>query len=349
MRIAIASFTVAVLCAAVGLAADAAPKLPAAAAASLDAFRKVPWADRCKPTRGDPAPDGWQDRVKVEAALASLGAKDAPALEWLLVDPDRFVRAQAARALGLTSGAKSAPFLVTALAAERDKLARVAMIEALGRTGGDGALAAVEAQQTPGADADVSFMVGLARRQLKGKAWDIANLRAEAADAASAQFSIAKIGSAAPELALPSADKPVTLGPYKGKVVVIVFTHGDRDAVGEKVLLRLTTEQARLQKLGVQVILIDPHEKERTAIWAQKMVLPSMVFASDPGARAAAAYGVAKQVVAGGEWQPSPAWFVIDRKGVLVWAKIGRQQSDHASLGELLPVIEKVSLNIELK
>jgi peroxiredoxin len=223
------------------------------------------------------------------------------------------------------------------------------MIEALGRTGGDGALAAVEAQQTPGCDADISWMVGLARRQLKGGRWDIDNLRAEFVDSARAKFSVAEIGKDAPELALPSAEKPVTLGPYKGKVVVVVFTHGDRDVVGEKVLQRMTMEKEHLDRLDVQLIVVDPHEKERTLAWAQRMALPYMVFASDPAARAASAYGVAKQVVAGGEWQPSPAWFVIDRKGRIVWEKLGRQEQDHASLGELMPILEKVSLSIELK
>jgi peroxiredoxin len=336
------------LAAAIASAADA-PKLPAAAAAALDAFRAVPWGDRCKPSRPDPAPDGWQQRVKTESALAALDARDAPALEALLLDADRFVRAQAARALGLTSGPGSTPALAAALAAEKDKLARIALIEALGRTGGEGALAAVEAQQTPGADADISWMVGLARRQLKGGRWDIDNLRAEFVDAGRAKFATAEIGKEAPDLALPSATKPVTLGPYKGKVVVIVFTHGDRDTVGEKVLQRMTMEKDRLDKMEVQVIVVDPHEKERTLAWSQKMTLPHMVFASDPAARAASTYGVAKQLVAGGEWQPSPAWFVVDRRGILVWSKVGRQQQDHASLGELMPVLDRVSLNISLK
>jgi peroxiredoxin len=335
--------------AATAFAGDAAPKLPAAAAASLDAFRAVAWGDRCKPLRADPPPVGWQQRVKTEAALAAVDTKDAAALEALLADGDRFVRAAAARAVGLVSGPKGTPALAAALAAEKDKPARVAMIEALGRTGGDGALAAVEAQQTPGADADISWMVGLARRQLKGARWDVDNLRAEFVDAANAKFAVAEVGKEAPELALPSAEKPVTLGPYKGKVVVVVFTHGDRDVVGEKVLQRMTSEKEHLDRLDVQVIVVDPHEKERTLAWAQRMALPYMVFASDPAARAASAYGVAKQVVAGGEWQPSPSWFVIDRKGRIVWEKRGRQQQDHASLGELLPLLEKVSLNIELK
>lgn len=328
------------------LAADA-PKLPPAAAESLEAFRKVPWADRCKPVRADPAPDGWQQRVKTEAALASLDARDAGALEALLADPDRFVRAVAARGLGLVGDTKSAAPLASALAAEKDKLARIEMIQALARTGGGGALEAVEAQQAPGGDADIAFVAGLARRQLKGSAWDVASLRAEFAEAARAKFGVAEMGKDAPDLALPSADKPVNLGPYKGKVVVLVFTHGDRDVVGEKVLLRMTMEKERFEKLDVQVIVVDPHERERTAIWAAKMAMPFVVFASDPAARAASAYGVAKQVIAGGEWQPSPAWFVIDRKGRVAWSKIGKQQSDHASLGELLPVLEKTSLNIK--
>ena len=326
-----------------------AAKLPQAASEALEGFRKVPWGDRCKPVRGDPAPDGWQERVKTEAALAALDVKDWPSLQALLADPDRFVRAVAARALGLSGHMSNTAALAAALAVEKDKLVRVALVEALGRTAGPGALEAIEAQQTHGGDVDVSWTVGMARRQIKGRRWDVANLRAEFVDAARAQFSLAAIGKEAPELSLPGPDKPVNLGPYRGKVVVLAFTHGDRDALGEKVLLRMTKEMENLAKLDVQVIVVDPHEKERTAAWAQRMTLPFMVFASDPANRAAAAYGVARQLVVGGEWLNSPAWFVIDRKGRLVWQKVGRQQSDHASLGELLPVLENVSRNIVLK
>lgn len=342
------SLLVLVAVAATAVAADTTTALPASAAAALDAFRRVPWADRCKPVRGDPAPEGWQARVKLTAAFASLDARELPALEALLADPDRFVRAEAARGLGLTGSAKHTPALAAALSKETDKLAKIAMIEALGRAGGEGALAAVEAQEQ-GTDAEIRFAVGMARRQLKGGAWDVANLRAEVAEAALAQFSVAVIGRPAPELGLASAEKPVTLGPLKGKVVVLAFTHGDREGHGQKVLQRLDLEKERWTRLGVQFVVIDPHERERTAIWAQKMMLPYVTFASDPGARTASAYGVAKQVVTGGEWQPSPAWFVIDRRGVLVWKLIGRQQAEHASLGDIVPVIDKVALDIALK
>lgn len=331
-------------------AAKGAPSmLPAAATAALDAFRAVTWGDRCKPIRAEPAPEGWQVRVKAQAALASLDAKDRPTLTALLGDADRFVRALAARAVGLHGSADDTPALAEALAAEKDKLARIAMIEALGRTGGPAALAAVEAQQQPGVDADISWMVGLARRQLKGQRWDVENLRAEFAEAARAPFGKAEKGKEAPELALPSPGKPVNLAPYKGRVVVLAFTHGDRDPVAEKALQRLTMEEERFARLDVQFIVVDPHEKERTAIWQQKVRLPSLVFASDPAGRAAATYGLASQVVAGGEWQPSPAWFVIDKKGRIAWSKIGRQQSDCATLGELLPVLEDVAHNVVVK
>lgn len=333
---------------AVTAVSEAPPALPAAAAQALAEFRKVPWDERCTPTRPDPAPEGWRQRVLAESALASLPASEVPAVEALLRDSDRHVRALAARALGVASDAKSAPALAAALAAEKDKLARIALIEALARTGGEGALAAVEAQQTPGCDADISFLVGLARRQLKGGRWDVEGIRAEFEEALRAQPS-AEVGKEAPELALPGLDKPVNLGPLRGNVVVLVFTHGDRDALGEKVLHRLTMEEKTFERLDVRFVVVDPHEKERTLLWSKKMTMPFLTYASDPAARAATAYGVAKQVVAGGEWQPSPAWFVIDRKGRLVWRKLGRQQRDHASLGELLPVLEKVSLGIELK
>ncbi len=43
-----------------------------------------------------------------------------------------------------------------------------------------------------------------------------------------------------------------------------------------------------------------------------------------------------------------PAWFVIDRKGRLVWKRIGTSIGDHPSLGQLMPVLRDVAQGLEL-
>ena len=326
-------------------AADVA--VPAAAAPKLDAFRKVGWSDLLKPARGDPAPASWKTRCDAEWTFASLDASAAASLLPLLTDPDRFVRALAARSIGIAQPAGATPALIAALAAEKDKIVRVALVEALGRTGGEGALAAVEAQQSAGADADVALYAGFARRQLKGGAWDIASIRGEHVEAQRAKFDAAKFGEAAPEIALPSPSGPVNLSTLKGRIVVLVFAHGDRGGPDAKALQRLTMAQEKLDAWKVSVIVVDPHEKERTKAWAEKQKLP-FTFASDPAGRAAATYGVARQLFLGGEWLPSPAWCVIDAEGRFVWRKAGTKPDEQASLGDLLPVLENVSRGIKV-
>lgn len=326
--------------AAVAAAADAA--LPGPAASKLDAFRKVPWAERLKPERPDPAPEGWTSRLEAEWALSTLSAADGKSLLPLLADPDRFVRAIAARAAGIVQPEGAGAALVAALAAEKEKMGRLAMIEALARVGGPGALEAIEAQQAPGADADLVFQAGLARRQIKGGKWDVDSLRGEVQEALRAKPSSAKVDVAAPELALPGMAGPVNLSTFRDKVVVLAFTFGDRGAADHKALARLQLEAANLERMGVAVVVVAPHEKERVRLWAEKSKFP-YTYAADPSGRAQASYGVARQLFVAGEWMPSPAWFVIDRGGVIRWSKVGRRPDDQASLGELMPVLEAVS------
>jgi peroxiredoxin len=327
--------------------AAAEPTLPAAPAAKLEAFRKVDWAAHLKPARPDPAPPSWKTRCEAEWTLAALPKADAAALLPLLGDGDRFVRALAARSVGIAQPDGAAKALLAALAAEKDKNARVALVEALGRVGGEGVLEAVEAQQQPGAEADVVFQVGIARRQLKGGAWDLASIRGEHADALRVVVDGAKVGEPAPELALPSPAGPVNLSTYKGRIVVLVFAHGDRGGADMKALQRLTMEQETLARWNVTVVVVDPHEKERTKAWAERLKLP-FVVASDPAGRVAASYGVARQLFLGGEWLPSPAWCIVDGEGRLVWRKVGTAPNEQTSLGELMPVLDQVSRRIKV-
>ena len=328
--------------------ADDGRTLPAPALEALTAFRKVAWKDRLKPARGAKLDSGWSTGVRAEWLLGSLERRHRPALEALLTEKDRFVRALAARSLGLQGDPKATPALARALKAERDQLIICSLIQALGRTGGDGALAAVEKLQKPGVAKDVQHHIGLARRQLKGGKWDVDSMRGEHEEAARANVvAVAKKGAIAPELGLPSPDGPINLSVLRDKIVVLAFVHGDRGPKDNKVLSRLALRQEYFKRHDVQIVVVVPHEKERTQIWRQR-ARHAFKVASDPAGRAAAKYGLAKQLLSGSEWLPSPGWFVIDRKGKLVWSRVGTKMGDHASLGDLMPVIKDVAAGVKL-
>lgn len=320
-----------------------APKLPDAATEALAAFRRVRWQP--SPEHGDEPTDEWKVRVRAEWTFASLEPWHVPAVTPLLADQDRFVRALAARSLGIIGGASAEAPLVRALEPERDSLAQHAILEALARVGGKDALAAVEALEQPGIAGDLQIAIGRARRQLRGERWDVGSIRAEHREALGTAVDSARIGETAPELGLPSPTGPVNLSLLEGHVVVLFFSHGDRSVKDAKILTRLAGVGDQLHAWHVKVVVVDCHEKERTQIWSEGLKLP-FTFASDPSGRAQAAYGVARQLCTGGEWLPSPAWCVIDPKGRLAWRKIGCRVGDHAPLGELLPVLDDVSRGI---
>lgn len=326
--------------------AETAHALPPRAAAALAEFRKVPWKDRLKPEHGATAPDGWQQGVKAEWELGSLDAEHLPALEALLTDEDRFVRVLAARSIGLVGEPSATPALAKLLVGESDPIILCTVVQALARTGGDGALEAVESLQKPGINADVQRHVGFARRQLKGGRWDLASIRGEHADALSTEISAAKRHEPAPELGLPSPVGPVNLSVFADHVIVLAFVHGDLGPLDNRVLARLELLREFLDLQQIEVIVVVPHEKERAQIWREKTKL-RLRIACDPAGRAAAAYGVAKQLFSGSEWLPSPAWFVIDRKGRVAWSRVGTKMGDHASLGDLKPVLEDVVAGLE--
>ena len=161
----------------------------------------------------------------------------------------------------------------------------------------------------------------------------------------------------------PSAGTPVTLdidrvGRVSAKVARPLFNgiavEFDIDDLGIHIDLQALAHRRDVFELHrhgylaagrVVVIVVTPHEKERTALWAGRLRVP-FVFVSDPSGRAQAAYGVARQLVFGSEWLPSPGWFVIDRQGRLVWSYVGTKTDDHAHLGKLLPVLADVTAGI---
>ncbi len=327
---------------AVSPAASENPVIPDSAVEAFAAFRGVDHAAAAQHTRGSEPVDGWQERLRAEWELGALDGTAIPVLENLLADEDPYVRALGARAIGLAGGEDATETLIKSLAVEKHAVAAIATIEALARIGGEGALAAVEAKQKPGADKNVSNAVALARRQLKGGRWDVESIREEHREARR----IEKMGvltreDEVPEIALSSMNGPVNLSTHEGEIVVLVFSHGDKSVKGHKVLNRLSGQIQNLTDWGVRVVVVTPHEKERAKAWEDRMRLPFTVCA-DPAGRAQALYGVGRQLLVGAEWMPSPAWFVIDKRGRLAWEYIGKHDAGQANLGKLMPRLERL-------
>ncbi len=86
-----------------------------------------------------------------------------------------------------------------------------------------------------------------------------------------------------------------------------------------------------------EILVIDPQETFRVTDWQQKLKTPFR-FLADPTAWVCAQYGVAKQLVVHEEWVNLPATFIVDKNGILRYARIGRgwPMSERATPDELL-------------
>src|SRR5262245_742608 len=101
----------------------------------------------------------------------------------------------------------------------------------------------------------------------------------------------------------------------------------------EQAQLRLKKDE--VGKLGAEAYVVLAMDLYRTKIFKEENLLlskgkgtfskeKSLVFAtalSDPAGRASALYGVSRKCLRWGGWvENQPCWFVIDRKGTLVYA-----------------------------
>src|SRR5215813_11729125 len=101
----------------------------------------------------------------------------------------------------------------------------------------------------------------------------------------------------------------------------------------EQAQLRLKKDE--VEKLGAEAYVVLAIDRYRTKVFKEENLLlskgkgpfaneKSLVFAtalSDPAGYASALYGVSRKCVRWGSWvENHPCWFVIDRKGILVYA-----------------------------
>ena len=104
----------------------------------------------------------------------------------------------------------------------------------------------------------------------------------------------------------------------------------------------MRTKLEEIRSTDSELISIDPHEN-----WATKALLKDVGFTSedvnypllhDPAVTVSAMYGVAFQMRIHTEWSNRPATFIIDKQGVIRYAKKGESFGDRPSASDILSV-----------
>lgn len=101
-----------------------------------------------------------------------------------------------------------------------------------------------------------------------------------------------------------------------------------------------------LEKQGAKLIAVDPHEDwsakgflKEAGVEAKDLEYPLLL---DPTCTVSATYGVAFQMRIHTELSNRPATFVIDRDGIIRYAKRGKSFSDRPSPDQILAELKKL-------
>ena len=105
----------------------------------------------------------------------------------------------------------------------------------------------------------------------------------------------------------------------------------------------------RLEKfddVDAQLLAVDPHEA-----WAGKFLLKETGLSTndlhyplllDPSLTVSATYGVAFQMRIHTEWSNRPATFIVDKEGILRYAKRARTFGDRPNAEEIITELRKL-------
>src|SRR5262245_34529834 len=181
----------------------------------LEKYRRLEY-----PPRDENFAKGWQERVALEYEI--INAADLKALRSALKDEDPFVRAIAARALGILGDKDSADALAELAKADKEYLVRIRAVESLGYL-----KLKPEVIQMAIKDRDlgVSWVAKLAADQLKSDTDYAKQLRdAYAPGIKREAMGTAKLGKPAPDFtALTSDGKPFRLSTVLGKKPIAIY------------------------------------------------------------------------------------------------------------------------------
>lgn len=184
-------------------------------ASPLERYRNLEF-----PAKDENFAKGWQDRVALEYEI--INAADLKALRAALRDEDPFVRAIAARALGIRGDKDSAEALAELVKADKQYLVRIRAVESLGYL-----KMKPESIQLAMKDRDlgVAWVAKFAADQLKTDTDYAKQLRdAYATGIKREVMGTAKVGRPAPDFtAVTSNGKPFRLSTVVGKKPIAIY------------------------------------------------------------------------------------------------------------------------------
>jgi hypothetical protein len=184
-------------------------------ASPLENYRKLEF-----PPKDENFAKGWQERVALEHEI--INSADLKALRIALKDEAPFVRAIAARALGILGDKDSADALAELVKADKEYLVRIRAVESLGYLK---MKSWVMELATKDRDGGVSWVAKLAADQLKSDTDYAKQLReAYATPIKREAMGSAKVGQPAPDFAAVTSDgKPFKLSTILGKKPVAIY------------------------------------------------------------------------------------------------------------------------------
>jgi peroxiredoxin len=289
---------------------------------------------------------GWKQRMAALQRFVQAGPAAAQPLREALASDDGSIRALAAQALGLLKSQVARGELEKAAQLDKDEAVRLAAIDALGMIGGNESDDLLRRLQMSEQNRDVKQHIAYALER-NGKPLDdsFVNLLKQWNPK---RVASAKVGEAAPDFELPSlAGDIVRLGAFRGKsAVVLVFVYGDTCPVCHGQLAQLRNRLGDLQKAGAQLLVVDAHEA-----WPAKHFLKDIGLESgeigyplllDAAHLVSATYGVAFQNRIHTELSNRSATFIIDRDGVIRYARLAKSFSDRPSPDEILAELKKL-------
>jgi len=181
----------------------------------LEKYRRLEY-----PPKDENFAKGWQERVALEYEI--INAADRNALRSALKDADPFVRAIAARALGILGDKDSADALAELVKADKEYFVRLRAVESLGylKLKPDVIQLALKDR-----DAGVSWVAKLAADQLESDTDYARQLReAYATGIKRKAMGSAKVGQPAPDFAAQTSDgKPFKLSTVLGKKPIAIY------------------------------------------------------------------------------------------------------------------------------
>jgi len=181
----------------------------------LEKYRRLQF-----PAKDENFAKGWQERVALEYEI--INAADLKALRLALKDEDPFVRAIAARALGILGDKDSADALAELVKADKEYLVRIRAVESLGYLKMKPEVIQLAIKDR---DGGVSWVAKLAAGQLKSDTDYAKQLREAYATGIKREvMGTAKLGKPAPDFtALTSDGKPFRLSKALRKKPIAIY------------------------------------------------------------------------------------------------------------------------------